>query len=88
MKIKETVYAIAEARSHFTDIIGQAAYGQKRILITRRNKPLVYVVSVEDVALLEALENTYDIEEAKNILQDIKRKDFVSWDSLKAELKL
>ncbi len=38
-----------EARENFSDLINKAAYGNQRIVLTRRGKPLVAVVSLDDL---------------------------------------
>ena len=45
-----------EARENFSELINQAAYGNQRIILTRRGKALVAVVSLEDLARLKDLE--------------------------------
>ncbi len=44
-----------QARSNFSNVTGRVQYGKERIAITRRGKIVAYVVSVEDVELLEKL---------------------------------
>ena len=46
-----------EARENFSEMINQAAYGNQRVVLTRRGKPLVAVISLQelDEAKLEAL---------------------------------
>lgn len=39
---------IAEAKKHFSEILGQVAYGKKRILITKRGKPMVRLIPAEE----------------------------------------
>jgi prevent-host-death family protein len=39
---------IAEAKKHFSELIGQVAYGKKRLLITKRGKPMARLVPVEE----------------------------------------
>ncbi|MBI9082152.1 MAG: type II toxin-antitoxin system Phd/YefM family antitoxin [Desulfobacterales bacterium] len=39
---------IAEAKKHFSDLIGQVAFAKKRLLITKRGKPMARLVPVED----------------------------------------
>jgi prevent-host-death family protein len=41
-----------EARENFSELINQAAYGNERIILTRRGKALVAVVSLEDLQRL------------------------------------
>ncbi len=55
----------AEARDQLSEVINRAAFGKERVVLTRRGKPLVAVVPIEDVALLEALEDQRDAEEVR-----------------------
>ena len=53
-----------QARENFSELINQAAYGNKQIILTRRGRPLVAMISVDDLAILQAskrrLESTVD----------------------------
>ncbi len=60
----ETISTTA-ARDRFADILNRAAYGKERVVLTRRGRPLVAVVPIEDVARLEALEDERDAEEVR-----------------------
>jgi len=42
-----------EARENFSDLINKAAYGNQRVVLTRRGKPLVAVVSLGDLEQLK-----------------------------------
>ena len=54
-------YTISETRIHLTDVLNRASYGKERIEVLRRNKPIAYIVSVEDVEMLEKIEDMIDI---------------------------
>lgn len=43
-----------EARENFSDMINKAAYGNERVVLTRRGKPLVAVVSLDELHALKA----------------------------------
>jgi prevent-host-death family protein len=43
-----------EARENFSDMINRAAYGNQNVVLTRRGKPLVAVVSLEQLAQLKS----------------------------------
>lgn len=77
-------YTIANTRSHLTDILNQASYGKERIEILRRNKPIAYIVPVEDVEILEKLEDMQDISDAESR----KNEPTVSLDEIRKELGL
>jgi prevent-host-death family protein len=42
-----------QARDRLAEVIDRAAYGQERIILTRRGKALAAIVRVEDVEWLE-----------------------------------
>jgi len=44
----EEAINIAEAKKHFSELIGQVAYGKKRLIITKRGKPMARLVPVEE----------------------------------------
>lgn len=48
-----------EARENFSELINKAAYGNKRVILTRRGKPLVAVISLEELERLEAVINSH-----------------------------
>ena len=43
-----------EARENFSDMINKAAYGNQHVVSTRRGKPLVAVVSLNELEALKA----------------------------------
>ena len=44
--MEEEIINITDAKKHFSEIIGQVAFGKKRFLITKRGKPMVRLVPV------------------------------------------
>jgi prevent-host-death family protein len=51
----ETI-SVAQARSDFSDLLAQVELLRRRYIIARRGRPKAVLVSVEDLARLEALE--------------------------------
>ena len=45
-----------DARKDLSTVINRAAFGKERIVLTRREKPVVAVVPLEDLNLLEKLD--------------------------------
>lgn len=37
-------YSVAEAKKHFSELLGRVAYGRERITIAKRGKPLAILV--------------------------------------------
>jgi prevent-host-death family protein len=84
MATRAKSYTIANARAHLTDLLNQASYGKERIEVLRRNKPIAYIVSVEDFELLEQIENVIDIKEANARVKETT----ISMEELRKELSL
>ena len=76
------------ARQNFSELINRVAYGKDRVLLTRRSRPLVAVVPIEDIALLEAMEDRDDLNAARAALREVKRKGTIPWTRMKKELGL
>lgn len=77
-----------EAREQFSEVINRAAYGRERVILTRRGKPLVAMVPVEDVELLQELENRADLDALREVREEMKREGTVPWTQVKKELGL
>jgi len=75
-----------EARTHFSEIINQVAFGKIRTVLNRRGKGLVALIPIEDLQYLEALENQADLAEAKAQLRRSNRGK--PWKDVKQEAGL
>lgn len=62
-----------EARDRLSEVINRAAFGKERVVLTRRGKPLVALVPIEDVEALEALEDQRDAQEVRDRLAEWKQ---------------
>ncbi len=56
---------VHEIRANLAEVINRVAYGGERIVLERRSKPVLALVSLEDLALLEEMENVADVKAAK-----------------------
>ena len=56
---------VADIRANLADVINRVAYGGERIVLQRRGKRVLAVVSMEDLELLNALEDQADVKAAK-----------------------
>ena len=61
---------VVDIRNNLADALNRVAYGGERIILERRGKGVAALVSVEDLALLEELENQADIRAAKKALKE------------------
>lgn len=48
----KTITTVA-ARENFAELINQASYGGRRVILTRRGKPVAALVSLRDLRILE-----------------------------------
>jgi prevent-host-death family protein len=68
--VRDGTLSTGAARDRFAEVLNRAAFGKERVVLTRRGKPLVAVVPIEDVELLEAIEDRTDAEEARAALAE------------------
>jgi prevent-host-death family protein len=79
-------FTMAEVRRNLSDLVGRVAYGGERIMIQRRDKPLVALVSIEDAEFLERLEDEIDIREADKAMKE--KGPNIPWEEAKKMLKM
>jgi antitoxin (DNA-binding transcriptional repressor) of toxin-antitoxin stability system len=68
-----TALTTRQVRQELSDTLNRVCYAGERIQILRRDKVVAVLVSPEDAALLEDLEDQIDIEAAREALADMKR---------------
>ena len=61
---------VVDIRYKLADAINRVAYAGERIVLERRGKGVAALVSIDDLALLEELENQADIRAAKKALKE------------------
>ncbi|HEY3172897.1 MAG TPA: type II toxin-antitoxin system Phd/YefM family antitoxin [Thermoanaerobaculia bacterium] len=74
------------ARRELADLVNRVAYSGERIVLERRGKDVMALVSVDDLKLLEKIEDEIDLREARKRLRD--GEDLVPWEDVKAKLGL
>jgi len=45
----EETINVAEAKKHFSEILGRVAFGKKHILITKRGKPMARLIPADEI---------------------------------------
>ncbi len=73
MKEDLTTLSISEARNNLADAINRVSYGGERVLFARRGKPIAALVSAEDLALLQRIEDVEDVRAAAKVLKEYDR---------------
>lgn len=58
--VRHSEVALAELRANIGDTINRAAYAGERVVVTRNGKPAAALISAEDLAYFEELENAAD----------------------------
>jgi prevent-host-death family protein len=75
----------SQLRQGISDAMNTVAYTGQRISIRRHGKPVAVLVPVEDAAMLEAMEDRFDVAAAKKAL---KEKGNIPWAEVKKRLGL
>ena len=60
----------AEARKRLAEIVNKVAYGNESIVLTRRGEEIAALISMEELALLQFIEDHIDIEDARKALAE------------------
>lgn len=81
-----TSLATSTLRKNLADVLNRVKYKGERIVLTRRRKDVAAIVSMEDLAFLQRLEDFMDIEDARAALAEAEEKGTVSLSSLMDEL--
>lgn len=80
--------SVSEAREEFSEVINQVSYSGQRVILHRHGKALAAIIPVGDLELLEAIEDSVDIEGAQKALKEANKKGTIPWSALKKELGL
>jgi len=76
--------SVSEMKDTLSEVLNRAAYGRERIIIASRGKPKAAVVSIDDLALLEELEDALAAREAR---EEHDHGETVSLEALITELE-
>ncbi len=76
----------SKARERFAEILNDVSVRGDRVVLERHGKTVAAVISVADLELLEALEDKYDIDSAREALAESGRR--IPWKDLKQRLGL
>ncbi|MFV0341049.1 MAG: type II toxin-antitoxin system Phd/YefM family antitoxin [Parachlamydiaceae bacterium] len=78
----------SDARSDLTQIVNHVAFAHERFVLTRNGKEVAAIISIDDLALLEELEDSLDLKIAKQVDREIKKRGKVKWQDAKKALDL
>jgi prevent-host-death family protein len=75
-----------DAKEKFTELLNHIAHSKERVILTRRGKELVAIISLEDLQFLESVQDKNDLQEAINAYKEAKNSTSVTLESLKEDL--
>jgi len=82
-----TKIGVLDARDHLSEFVNRARYTHERVVLTKRGKDIGAIVSIEDLKLLEALEDQFDIDLAWKAIAEAGEKR-IPYQSLREKLGL
>ena len=81
--------SVSEARERFAEIVNRVQYGGERVVIEKRGKPSVVLVSLEEAAFLDEMEDRLLGKMADEAKAEMERDGVtIPWESVKTDLKL
>jgi prevent-host-death family protein len=75
----------SDARNDFSNTINEVSFKGERVEVTRNGKAIAAIISREDLALLEILEDRIDLQAAREAMIE---GGSVPWEEVKAKLGL
>ncbi len=79
--------AASKVREDFSEVIDEVRHHGERVILHRRGKDVAAIVPLEDLALIEAIEDKMDVEEAMRRLNDPKDES-MPYDEIRKKLGL
>lgn len=81
---------VVKLRSKLADTVNRVAYQGERVVLERRGTGVAAIVSMEDLALIEKLEDAADAKAARKALAEMKRKQLkpIPWTKARKRLGL
>ena len=76
----------SKARERFADVLDEVSVKGERIVLERHGKPVAALISSDDLELLEALEDRYDVELVRQTLAESDER--IPWSKIKERLSL
>jgi prevent-host-death family protein len=81
-----TTMTTIDAKEKFTDLINHVSHSKERVILTRRGKEVVAMVSLEDLQFLEATQDKHDLTEASDAFKETKSVGSITLEQLKDDL--
>lgn len=75
-----------EAKEEFSDLISRVSHNKERIILTRRGKEVAAIIPIEDLVLLEASQNKFDLHDAMESLKEARSQGTLSLQEFKDQI--
>lgn len=79
-EVEPTTFPASEARANFMEVISRVRYGRERLVITNKGKPAAALVTMEDLAILQLLDDVDVQEKLREKLSTIEKEGTVDFD--------
>jgi prevent-host-death family protein len=80
-----TITTIA-AKEEFAELINRVSHNKERIILTRRDKEVAAIISMEDFALLQSTQNKADLHDAVESLKEARQQGTITIEQLETEI--
>jgi prevent-host-death family protein len=81
-----TTMTTVDAKEKFTELLNHVSHTKERVILTRRGKELVAIVSLEDLQFLESVQDKNDLDEAMDAHKESKKTPPTPLETLKDDL--
>ncbi len=82
-----TRIGVSDAREHLSEVVDRARYTHERVVLTKRGREVGAIISIDDLKLLEALEDQFDVKTAKQALEE-SQGERIPYDEFRKKLGL
>lgn len=81
-----TRVSASAARERLSDLLNEVSVRGDRVVLERHGKRVAAMISPDDLDLLQALEDRYDLEEMRRVLAESNER--IPWEDVKRKLGL
>lgn len=79
-EVEPTTFPASEARANFMEVISRVRYGRERLVITNKGKPAAALVTMEDLAILQLLDDVDIMEKLDARVKTLKTEGTIDFD--------
>ena len=76
----------AEAKEEFNELVSRVSHHKERIILTRRGKDIAAIIPIEDLILLQASQNQYDLHDAMEALKESRSQGTITLQEFREQI--